>query len=152
VDIYSGDAPAAEPDIEKRNWTIVDSYNDWSAGFAASKAIDGDPSSTWHTDPTINNYPYWFIVDFHKTLKISGILFLNRQPDGHADLPKHIIFEASNDQVTWTKIFEINELPKLFTEQVLPCSQIVSARYLRLSIYNCWSGGPWTYVGEISIY
>lgn len=152
VDIYSGDVPVAEYDTQKYNWAIVDSYNEWVAGYEASKAIDDDPNSCWHTDPGINNYPYWFIVDFHTSLKISGLLYLNRQPDGYADIPKHIVVEVSDDMVTWTKIIDIEELPKLFTEQKLPGRMVVNARYLKFSILNCWSGGPWTYVGEISIY
>jgi hypothetical protein len=152
IDIYSGDAPVAEYDIQKYNWTIVSAYNEWQAGYEASRAIDGVMTNCWHTDPSINDYPYWFIVDFHTTLKINGLLFQNRLPDPQNDIPKHITVELSDDMVTWTKIIDIEELPKLFSEQTLPCDNVVNGRYLRFSILNCWSGGPWTYVGEISIY
>jgi archaellum component FlaF (FlaF/FlaG flagellin family) len=156
VDIYSGEAPEPEPegqDIEKHNWTIVESYNDWRPDVGASKAIDGDPYTPWHTDPNVNNYPYWFIVDFHNTLKISGVIFWNRMEDPYAtNFPKHVKWEASNNLENWTTILEIDELPGVKTEQYLPCTTVVSARYLRFTVYNGWTGEAWAFVGEMSIY
>jgi hypothetical protein len=152
VDIYSGDAPEAEQDIEKHNWTIVDSYADWNADWPASRAIDGNPNTTWHTH-LVGDYPYWFIVDFNRPLKISGILFQNRLDDpGATNYPKHVKWEASDDLQSWRTILELDELPAEKTEQSLPCTNVVSARYLKLSIYNGWTEAPYTYVGEMSIY
>jgi hypothetical protein len=153
IDIYFGEKPEEEQDIEKHKWTIVNTNGIWNDNYSASKAIDGDPDTPWHTDPNINNYPYWFIVDFHNTLKISGIIFQNRREDPDAkNFPKHVKWEASDDLNTWTTILEIDELPGVKTEQYLPCTTVVSARYLRFTVYNGWVGQIWTYVGEMSIY
>jgi hypothetical protein len=152
VDIYWGDEPEPEQDIEKHNWTIVDSHADWNADWPASKAIDGNPNSTWHTH-LVGDYPYWFIVDFKKQLKINGILFQNRLDDPNAgNFPKQVKWEASDDLQTWTTILELDELPAEKTEQRLPCTNVTKARYLRFSIYKGWTGEPYTYVGEMSIY
>jgi hypothetical protein len=152
VDIYSGEAPESEQDIKKYNWTIVDSHADWNADWPASRAIDGNPNTTWHTH-LVGDYPYWFIVDFHQPLKINGILFQNRLDDASAtNFPKHVKWEASDDLQTWTTILELDELPAEKTEQRLPCTNVTTARYLRFSIYNGWTGGDWTFVGEMSIY
>jgi hypothetical protein len=153
VDIYFGEKPEGEQDIEKHKWTIVESQNDWRDDVSARYAIDGDPMTPWHTHPEINNYPYWFTVDFHNTLKISGIIFWNRMEDEYAtNFPKHVKWEASDDLLNWTTILEIDELPAVKMEQDLPCTVIVNARYLRFMVYNGWTGQFWTFVGEMSIY
>jgi hypothetical protein len=153
VDIYWGDAPEPEQDIEKHNWTIADSYGDWNDEWAAaSSAIDGDPYSPWHTH-LIGDYPYWFIVDFNKQLNVNGILFQNRIDDPFAtNFPKHVKWETSDDLQTWTTILELDELPAEKTEQRLPCTNVTTARYLKFTVYNGWTGGDWTFVGEMSIY
>ncbi|MDR2449929.1 MAG: discoidin domain-containing protein [Prevotellaceae bacterium] len=140
--------------IAKHNWTIHSSYGDWNDGLTARNTIDGNPMSCWHTNPGINDYPYWFIVDFQKELTVNGILFLNRQDDlGATNFPKHVKWETSNDPAAgWTTVLELDALPNVRTRQTLPCTNVTTARYLRFSVYNGWDGDNYTFVGEMSIY
>jgi hypothetical protein len=152
VDIFSGDAPEAEQDVEKHKWRIVASHADWNADWQASRAIDGNPNTAWHTHLE-GDYPYWFIIDFNKTLKIGGILFQNRLADpGATNFPKHVKWETSSDKVKWTTILELDELPNIENEQALPCTNVTNARYLKFTVYDGWTGGNWTFVGEMGIY
>lgn len=141
--------PSGVQIIDKSVWTIESYSSFWVGTLEPEKTIDGNPGTFWHTDPG-QPMPQWFIVNFSKPFKISGILLTNSA--NGTEVPKHVTFEASNDLVSWTTILEIDELPKVLTEQRLPCDNIIKGQYLRFTVHNTWSGGTWTYLSEISIY
>ncbi|KAA6348001.1 hypothetical protein EZS27_004538 [termite gut metagenome] len=146
-------SPPQDQDIEKNKWTIDSHHDTWSVGYEPEKAIDGDPNTPWHTGLG-GAYPYWFIIDFHKTLKVSGIIFQNRLP-ANVDVknfPLRVKWELSEDKVTWQTILEDNALSNTLDEQQLPCTTVLSGQYLKFSVYEGWIGAPYTYVGEMSIY
>jgi hypothetical protein len=93
-------------------------------------------------------------VDFHRTLTINGILFQNRldDPDAKTTCPKHVLFEASADGRNWKAILDVKELLQTRREQQLPCSTVMSARYLKFRVLSNWTDDPYTFIGEIGIY
>ncbi|MDR0814944.1 MAG: discoidin domain-containing protein, partial [Bacteroidales bacterium] len=154
--VISVEQDVAPQDLEKDKWTIAACNNSWSA-LPVDRILDGNAATIWHTDPALNftTDPIVAVIDFSKPLKISGILFSNATdaaPDLRDNTPKHVKFEASDDQVTWTEILDL-EVPRIYTEQTLPCDRVSTGQYLRLTIYTGWNAaGTWTYLGDLSIY
>jgi hypothetical protein len=156
VGIYSGDAPDAEYDWEKPLWTVLSRSSEWSnTSWAASNTIDGDKNTTWHTEPfdaAVNGMPQWFIIDMQKQRPLKGVKLWNRQED-HGNEPKNILFELSDDQITWRTALNEPEMSNAYTEELdLPFPDVATGRYLRVTVKTNWAGGAWTYIAELTPY
>jgi hypothetical protein len=157
VDIYSGEEPEPEREIEwaKNTWEIVDYSSDWRANndiWNVASTIDGDIGRSWHTDPT-GSLPQWFIIDLKQSFMIRGFLLWNRQED-HGSEPKNIVFETSNDGTTdWRVLLDEPEMSTAYNHELdLPATNPQRGRYLRVTVKSNWSGYGFTYIAELTLY
>jgi len=142
----------ADVDAEagRENWVKFGASSEWDAPYVVSKAFDGDLNTYWHS--ALTGMPQWFAVDMTRYKKIDGFTYNNRKDVDQKSLPKHVVIETSYDGSVWTTALDIAELPQSRVLQVFPLESTVIARYFRFTVLSTWTGDPYTYVAEISIY
>jgi alpha-L-fucosidase len=137
-------------------WKVVnvDSEETVGADNSASRAIDGDTSTIWHTRWNADQkQPHSITVDMGKTNRIGGFTYLPRQDGLLNGVIDKYSFETSTDGAAWTtnivsgSFANIQNNPSLQEANFAP----VEARYFRFtSLHAIWNSG-WTSAAEISV-
>ncbi len=137
-------------------WKVaaVDSEETAGADNSASNAIDGNPSTFWHTRWNADlALPHYLTVDMGSARRISGFTYLPRQDGSLNGTVETYRFETSADGIQWTTnvsagIFaNIRNNPSL---QEVPFAP-VSARFFRFTALHEINSNGWTSAAEISI-
>jgi alpha-L-fucosidase len=125
-----GDPKAAQ----KAGWKIVSKSYEQVNGGQARNAIDGNPSTLWHTygDDGEHGLPQEFAVDMGKEKTLKGFTYLPRQDHTLHGMVDQYAFQVSSNGQTWTTVAE-GEFGNLRTN---PVDQTVSfpatpARYFK---------------------
>jgi uncharacterized protein YjdB len=141
-----------EQNWEKENWEVINFSSQWVEGCEITNTIDGDPASRWHSDAGAPGLPQWFVIDLKKSFTISGILIWDTWPDA-GSAPKNIVFEASENNTSWTPLLNVQEMNSAETSELdLPTSTPQKGRYLKVTINSTWGDLPWTHLSELSLY
>jgi len=137
-------------------WKVVSVDSEETAGAdnSAARAIDGDPSTFWHTRWNADQkQPHAITVDMEKMHRIGGFTYLPRQDGLLNGVVEKYRFETSADNVTWTTniangaFANIQNNPSLQEVSFVP----LNARYFRFtSLQAIWNSG-WTSAAEISV-
>ncbi|KAL8723388.1 MAG: hypothetical protein Q9225_000304 [Loekoesia sp. 1 TL-2023] len=135
---------------DRTGWTVsVDSFQ---PGNEATKVLDGNTGSIWHTQWTPNNVPlpHSITFDMKKTINVNGLTYLPRQ-DGNSNgnIGQHTI-QLSSDGTTFTTV----AFGTYLDDSSLKTTPFTTtpARYVRLSAQTEAGGrGPWTSAAEINI-
>ena len=156
--VYDCDNPG---DVPKDNWSVlyVDSEEPAFQRYA-SKAIDGDNNTFWHTqwvntDPD-PGHPHEIQIDMADTFYIHQFSYLPRQ-DGYNGTIKDYEFYVSDSlgddgkpvwggpvsKGTWEK----SQAPKILKFEDAP----LKARYFRLVALSEVNDQPWTSAAELSV-
>ena len=140
----------------------VDSEEVVGEDGAAANALDGDPTTIWHTnymggqDPL----PHDLAVDLGMTKQLSGITYLPRQDSGvNGRIGQYEVYvsNAGTPPTTplvvgeWTLVAS-GTFPNVATKQDVLFNAPVSARYVWLrAITEVNNAGPWTSVAEFTV-
>ncbi|MBV5315380.1 MAG: discoidin domain-containing protein [Prolixibacteraceae bacterium] len=139
-----------KPAPEKDDWKVI--YSD-SEEFdtKASFAIDGDPSTIWHTGwrNTTPAYPHELQIDLGSENYFSTIKYTPRQNMSNGRLGKFSIY-ASNDPANWGGKLVEGEFKNSAEKQTIGFP-LVKARYLRLVGESEVNGNSWASVAELEI-
>jgi hypothetical protein len=131
-------------------WTVHDASSVWQAPYPVENVWDGNANSYWHSD--LSGMPQWFAINMNAYKLIEGFTWRNRQDAGQNSLPKHVKFETSMDGSNWTEVLDIAELPNNRVSQVFDLPEKVIAKYFKVTILSTWTGDPYTYVAEVSVW
>lgn len=102
------DALAGLTLVEGRNINYVDnaqitatasSYQD--NGSAPSKALDGDPSTMWHSKWDITTMPHWIDLEMAELTSVDGLTYVPRQSGTNGNVTKYEI-QISDDGTNYT--------------------------------------------------
>jgi len=98
---------AAAPLRKPSGWKVIASSND-GKGADASRAIDGDASSIWHTHPVSGelNPPQSFTVDTGKARAAKGFFYIPRQDNCAHGMTDRYRLEVSLDGKEWKQVAE----------------------------------------------
>ncbi|HEX7261052.1 MAG TPA: discoidin domain-containing protein, partial [Luteolibacter sp.] len=125
-----GDPKAAQ----KSGWKIVSKSFEQANGGKASNAIDGNPSTIWHThaDDQEHTLPQEFAVDMGKEKQLAGFTYLPRQDGTKSGMVDQYAFAVSMDGKTWKNVAEgeFGNLRANPVEQAVPFPP-VKARYFK---------------------
>lgn len=115
-------------------------------------AIDGDPSTYWHTeyDPKTTKYPHFIEVDTGSVKSFNGFRYLPRQDGGTNGDVGLFNLEVSSDGETWTTVLD-NQKVSGGQEAVFAFSAPVSARYYKFTALQEQEKGPWTAAAELEL-
>ncbi|HLR31375.1 MAG TPA: alpha-L-fucosidase, partial [Fodinibius sp.] len=89
-------------DIAKANWQVI-SVDKEVSGHEGSKAIDGDPSTMWHTPWQNDNdsHPHHITIDLGRQLKLKGFTYLPRQDGNISGTVANYRVYISSDTTGW---------------------------------------------------
>jgi alpha-L-fucosidase len=137
-------------------WKIVsvDSEETTHGNNAASNAIDGNPSTFWHTSWDHDlKLPHFVTVDMGTSHRIAGFTYLPRQDGLLNGVVEKYRFETSTDGVKWATNIEsamfanIRNNPSLQQVTFAP----VDARFFRFTSLQTVNNDSWTCAAEISV-
>lgn len=120
-------------------------------GNEASRLVDGDPSTIWHSTygVTVALYPHWVDFDCGEVKNIKGFTYLPRQDGANGDI-KDWRIEVSNDNKTWTKVQE-GSFANNKQEKKVMFAAPVKARYLRFTGLSSQNGADFAGGAEFGI-
>ena len=110
-------------------------------GNEASKMVDGDPSTIWHTmySVTVASYPHWIDFDAAEETMIKGFKYLPRQDGDNGNIKAYRI-QISNDGKNWSEPVCEGEFEPGSKQSVVIFKEPVKARYVRFTGLNSQNG------------
>lgn len=133
-----------------RSITItVDSFQ---VGNEGAKAIDGDPSTFWHSEysPVLVALPHKAIIDLGSTQNINTFTYLPRQTGNMNGNIGRYTLESSTDNTAWTLITSATFADDRTLKTI--SFTTTSARYFRLTaLSEAGNRGPWTSAAEFTV-
>ncbi len=120
-------------------------------GEEATRLVDGDPTTIWHTTygKTVAAYPHWVDFDCGSVKNIKGFTYLPRQEGDNGDI-KNWKAEVSTDGTNWTQVqtgtFERNK-----NEKRVDFKTPVKGRYLRFTALSSQNGADFASGAEFGI-
>ena len=138
--------------ISRSSWIVTaDSYQ---PGNEATRAIDGNTGTFWHTEfsPTNVPLPHTYTVDMKQSYNVNGFSYLPRQ-DGNSNgnIGQHKIY-LSTDGVNFGNPVAFGTFLDDNTQKNVSF-ETVPARYLRLiAVTEAGNRGPWSSAAEFNIY
>jgi arylsulfatase A-like enzyme len=136
--------------IPRDGWKIVSASSD-TDGRLAAYAIDGVPTTHWHTEfsPTLYEHPHELIIDMGTAHEITAFRLLARQDGGFNGAIADCAIYVSDDPETWGDPCVETTLKKTHDPQEVACKTAVRGRYIRLVALSEVNEGPWASLSEI---
>ncbi|MFH0944789.1 MAG: discoidin domain-containing protein [Planctomycetota bacterium] len=125
-----------------------------ATGFEASRLIDGNPGTFWHTPwtGTPRGFPHEVVIDLGQELELSG-LRLRQRPDGNrGGKIRSLRIETSLDDKSWQIAFANLELEAGAEPQSFSFPAPTSTRYLRLTPLSSHEGKAWASLAELEVH
>jgi arylsulfatase A-like enzyme len=138
--------------LANKGWKIVavSSENAANKKFA-SQAIDGDPSTLWHTQFSGDGpktHPHEIVIDLGASQALSGLLYLARQDGGWNGAMKEIEIAVSKDAAQFGEPVAKATLKKTREPQTIRFPS-VTGRYVQLRTLSEVNDGPWASAAEL---
>lgn len=106
------------------------SYQTASEPGYPSYAIDGDPTTMWHTDWNITTMPHWLAIEFDTPQTIDAVLYTPRSNGGNGTARSYGI-EVSENGTTWTEI-KSGTLTANAQVKTIELDEAVTTRHVRM--------------------
>jgi len=145
--------PSAEMKLSNSQWTIA-GFSDEEAGGEgpvsgyATAAIDGNISTFWHTEWSVNNppYPHWIAINIGKTVTVSKVGLVNRQKASSGQTEIQLM--GSVDGVDWIDLgtfpFQQNNAEQSFN--------LVPQKWKYIKVVLTKGPNYFGYLAEINLY
>lgn len=123
-------------------------------GKLAARAVDGDPTTLWHTrfSDVLARHPHEIVLDLGAVRTVTGLRYLARQDGGwngaFAETELYLSGDPERfpDEPAATTTFKRQRKGQRLD---LPAS--AAARYLRIRVLSEVNGGPWASAAEIGV-
>ena len=125
---------------------------DTATGGGGPSAVDGDPTTLWHTawsqvDPD-TPYPHEIVLDLGRSHSVSCLHHLPRQTGVNGLIKDYEVYVSGT--LSWSAPVKTGTLPATTAEQGL-CFTPTTGRYVKLRALSEQSGGPWASVAELAV-
>jgi len=141
-------------DVPKDNWVLlnVDSEETSGEDGKAINAIDGDPSTIWHTEWYWSSpgYPHEISIDLGDVYRISSFTYLPRQ-DGVNGRIKNYRVHVSRQPDQWGLAVANGNFSNTAAPQQVVFEPSVVGRYLKLVALSEVNGNVWASAAELSV-
>ncbi len=123
-----------------------------NGGYEAYRAMDGDPTSMWHTDWGAGEtpHPHDLVLDLGKTFEITGFVYQPRRGRGNGTIKDYEFYVSSDKKKFGTPVAK-GTFTKLDDRNEVTFESSVEGRYLKLRALSEIAGRPWTSVAELEI-
>ncbi len=140
--------------INKSTWTVYSVSSEQGGNEAASKAIDGNSSTFWHTSYSGNtpSHPHTIIIDMKKSYNVTHFLYQARN-DGNQNgrIAKYEVY-FSNSPSSWPSTPDAKgTFANSGAEQAAKLTKMVSARYFKFVALSEVNGNAWASAAELGV-
>jgi hypothetical protein len=121
-------------------------------GCEAAKAIDGNPSTIWHTqyEPAQPDYPHELKVDLGHSVGIRGLLYLPRQNMQNGWISEYEVY-VSDDPVVWGNPIHRGTLARNNNRSTISFAKPIQGRYVRFVALKGIDGQKFASIAELDI-
>jgi hypothetical protein len=124
--------------LAKAKWRILDCDSQDSENEAASKAIDDDPATIWHSryNGGVDPMPHHISVGLGEEVRICGFGYTPRQDRWDDGIITRARFEVSLDGKNWSIAndnVDFDNIVNSRQQQVIRLAAPMTARYFRLT-------------------
>ncbi len=151
-DLLPGPAASRTFGPVRGKWKVVYADSSQKGEGDPKNAVDGDPSTYWHTQwsPSSPGYPHEIRVDMGKAGWIRGFTYLPRQDTDHGWIKKYA-FYTSLDGKNWGKPAAKGRFGRGPSLKKVFFKRPRKARYIRLVALSEMKGRPWATVAELGV-
>lgn len=138
--------------VNRAAWKVV-SYDSQHAGNEASKAIDGNFNTFWHTEwnGTPVQFPHQLVIDMGKTYMVTGFTYTGRGDGSENGMIKDYEVYVSSNQYIWGQSAAKGTFAKTSSTQKVNFAQPVEGRYLMLTAKSEINGNNYASAADINI-
>ena len=138
-----------EPPLLSRATVQVDSE---AQGYEGRNAIDGDPSTIWHTPwgGGAPGYPHEIQIELAGPRRITGFRYLPRQDMSNGWIAKYQIY-VSRDGKDWGEALASGDFEKNGAEKEVLFEKPVTGRFIRLVALSGFDGQVFASIAEFDI-
>lgn len=136
--------------IAKIGWNILASSSEREK-LSSAKAIDGNPNSFWHSQPT--GAVQFIEIDLGAAYDVSGFAYTPQRKHGEGMMAKGML-KVSTDGRTWRDIdsFEFGNLINDPSKRKHLFENKVNTRYIRIESTEITGGGNSLSIAELDFY
>lgn len=139
--------------LSSKDWKIarVSSENSGNKKLAAN-AIDGDPTTLWHTrfSGTVAKPPHELVIDLGAEHTIRGFVYLGRQDAGWNGAIKDVEFHVGESPDEFGQPVVKTQLAKTKEPQTIECP-VTKGRFVLLRVISGHSEQPFASVAELGV-
>ena len=142
-----GGAFDASKALDREGWQV--SADSFDAGQPPRLAIDGNPSTVWHTEFRENKpgHPHELVINLGREQTFAALAYLPRQENESGRVGDFEVY-ASGDGSTWGRPIATGTLPNAADLQVIELPP-TTARYVKLVAKSAQRPQPATTVAEV---
>lgn len=141
------------PRLPQSSMTVrfVDSQETAVPGLLATSALDGNPTTMWHTEYVAAEppHPHWVSLDLGRMASVSCLFHLARQDGSANGRTADYQVRTSTDGTTWS-LAAAGTWGNTASERAV-CFPARTARYVRFRALSEVLGQPWTSVAELTV-
>ncbi len=151
IEIASLEKLLREPTVLQRLEATVVADNR-QQGYAASNAIDNNPSTIWHTawGEDASPHPHHLVIDLQSAQSIAGLTYLPRQDMSNGRIAKYAIY-VSQDGKAWGEPIATGTWPNVAGLQTIQFDKPASARFVKLVGESEVRGNAFTSIAELDV-
>jgi hypothetical protein len=149
VDIELVRSLLKEPPLLSRAKVAVDSE---ARGYEGHKAIDGDPSTIWHTPwgGGAPGYPHDIRIELNEEIDIRGLVYLPRQDMSNGWIAQYQVY-VSSDGKNWGQPVASGNFKKGGTKKKVLFERSAKGRFVRFVALCGFDGQIFASVAELDI-
>ena len=140
--------------INKTAWKVYNVSSEQGGNEAARNAIDGNPSTFWHTrySGDTPKHPHTIIIDMGKAYNITHFIYQARNDGSQNGRIANYELYFSNSPTSWKTTPDLKgSFVNNGSEQAVALSKTTSARYFKLVALSEVNGNAWASAAELSI-
>lgn len=143
---------AAPSAIERLGGRVVGA-DSFEPGYESEKAIDGDPSTFWHTPWTAEKpgYPHDIRVEFKTPVRVKGVTILFRQDGNPNGWIKEYSVSVSADGKDWGRPVAEGSFARDANLKTIRFAAPAEAKFLRVTAKSGFGGDPFTSLAELDV-
>lgn len=137
--------------INKSGWKVVSVDSEQGGNERKENAIDGNPSTIWHTKYNPDApYPHEIVVDMGRMYNVTAFVYQGRQDSDNGRVKDFELY-LSEDGKSWGAKAAKGTLVKTSGEQVVELQNMTKARYFRFVALSEVNGNAWASAAELGI-
>jgi hypothetical protein len=123
-----------------------------AVGHEAANAIDGNPSTIWHTawEPAPQDYPHELVIELKREMTISGLRYLPRQDMSNGWVSEFAVY-VSSDATNWAEPVAKGRLQRGRAAQEIVFEKPVKVEFIRFVAAKGIDGQKFASVAELEL-